>query len=481
MSHLALERIPSHQSTRREEIVTLQGEIQTKRQEADIDAARLASQRAYHFGKLPVEIANTVFSMVLADDHAYVVKLAQVCKNWRSAILGTPAFWQTLVVTNKHPKRKINAWKERSRNRICELTFLDTFDNHPVIDELASLDTQYLQTLSLRGFCLSRLPQLIPSIAPAVLHSLQGWPVNVPITVIGDLLFQDNIPSFHARILDLPRYPRSIDWFQLSDRIVDLESCTLEALESADWPHLLWLLHRNTRLTHLDLSNILPIDYTPVPDREIPTSITIPHLSSFHLKQAAADRTIPLLDLPSLTEFQVTLCRGSLDSTLRRFAEGTASRLTSLSIRSTAFTLRPMVHVLEAASALEWLEIVAVGTASAVLDALARPYVTPTDGKTSDVPSRVLCPRLQHLNCSQNPDIKSGPLRNFVKLRMPIGETELPDENSVPAQQAPVQPLTWLNIDGCTSVDPAILPWLRAKVAFVSCVYMTKKSASWKR
>ena len=127
MVDLALERIPSDQTTRRDEMVALRTEIHTARDQAAMEATKLASLRAYHFGKLPVEIAHTMFSMVLAEDHAYVVTLAQVCKSWRAAILGTPSFWSTLVLTDHQPKRKIKVWKERSRNRIRELVLLADF------------------------------------------------------------------------------------------------------------------------------------------------------------------------------------------------------------------------------------------------------------------------------------------------------------------------------------------------------------------
>ena len=475
MVNLALERIPLDQAKRREDMLSMQLEIQAAREEASKAATRLASQRAYHFGKLPVEIANTIFSVILADDHAAVVKLARVCKTWRMAIINTPAFWKTLVLTSKHPRRKIGVWKERSRNRIQHLSLHNSFADDPsALEALDSLSTQHMQSLTLHEFQLSVLHQHLPSAASQVIHSLRGWPMSRPMSLVGSLQKDDNQTAFRCQRVTLPRGTTSVDWFQLSDSLVGLESCTLAGLENGDMPHLLWLLHKNPCMSHLDVSQFFPTSDDHVPDRETPPKITLAQLSALHLSQTHPHTILSRLALPSLNTLQISRCSGPFYPSLRDLAHG----LTSLSIQYSAIRPRDLVDVIEAATELQSLQLVCVGnnTVSAVLEALSRSPSSPTEGS----PPRPCCPGLQHLDCSGNPDVKGGPIMRLVKLRLPAHEDGQSQEDAV-LPSCIVQPLLSLTINDCPSVPADVLPWLREKVTSVSCIYMTKKQASWKR
>ena len=68
----------------------------------------------------------------------------------------------------------------------------------------------------------------------------------------------------------------------------------------------------------------------------------------------------------------------------------------------------------------------------------------------------------------------------LVKLRLPAHEDGQSQEDAV-SPSCIVQPLLSLTINDCPSIPADVLPWLREKVASVSCVYMTKKQANWKR
>ena len=121
--------------------------------------------------------------------------------------------------------------------------------------------------------------------------------------------------------------------------------------------------------------------------------------------------------------------------------------------------------------------------ANVVLEALANtpPIRPPADEAVTSM--RVYCPALRHLDCSNNHDVKGGPLVRLVKLRLTeAAAASAPGESGADAPVVqPVQALQSLNIDGCPAVDPNVLPWLRERVPKLSSVYMSKKAAGWKR
>ncbi|RPD57028.1 hypothetical protein L227DRAFT_613913 [Lentinus tigrinus ALCF2SS1-6] len=488
MVELALERIPSEQTGRRDEMVALQTEIRTSHDNATQEANKLASLRAYHFGKLPVEIAHTMFSMVLADDHAYVVTLAQVCKNWRTSILGTPAYWGTLALSKNNPKRKIKTWRERSKNRIQEIAILQHYphDSPAHHEELRTLPIKHLRVLRFEEIPLRSIARGIPhDLARIVLDTFGGWPVLRPLSIRADIEWQGNDPTFRCR--DLTVSGCKPDWSNLSSRLQDLRTCTLEnCLSVQDWPHFLWLLRSNPALEQLSVEGFYPNSYDIPADRDIPPTISLPRLSELRLTSTVPGRLFPLLSLPSLKNLYFVLCRQTLDDALQHLKTGVASTLTTLYIQSASFLPETLLSVLAATTALETLHIIAIGikTANAILEGLSCPPAPSTaETPPADTPPvRVYCPALRHLDCSHNQDVKGGPLVRIVKWRLTEAERSANcegEEAGGPVQ--PVRRLETLVIDGCPQVDPEVLPWLRQNVAVVSCVYMSKKAAGWKR
>ncbi len=493
MVDLALERIPSEQSTRRDEMIALRVMITTARENAAVEAARLASLRAYHFGKLPVEIAHTMFSMALADDHAYVVTLAQVCKNWRAAVLGTPSFWNTLVLTDKHPKRKVGIWKKRSKNRIRELALLADFSSAPaVLEELSSLSMRSLEVLRLQKIALHALRGHLPlAIANAVADVLDGWPSRTPISLRGELHPGEDGLVFRCRTLDLQECDTEwVQWGSLSEKLQHLQSCSLTGcLRDSDWHNLLGLLRQNSVLETLNIVSFNPRTFEVPDGRDIPPVITLPTMTSLELSStnSVPDYLLPRLVLPSLKTLEIVSCRQPLTTSLQHLANGAASTLTTLSIQRAGFDPQLLLRALAAAIALESLLLVVIANnaANVVLEGLASPPPAPTGEDATATPLRVYCPSLRHLDCSNNPDIKGGPLVRLVKLRLTAAEaSSVPSgegENTDVMLAQPIQALLSLVIDGCPLVDPNILPWLRQKVPHMSAVYMTKKAAAWKR
>ncbi|KAI0756798.1 hypothetical protein C8Q80DRAFT_1092009 [Daedaleopsis nitida] len=481
MVELALARVPADQSTRRDELSALQTDINAARDTAAQEATRLASLRAYHFGKLPVEIANTMFSMVLAEEQAYAVTLAQVCKNWRAAILGTPTFWDTLILSDRNPRRKIKTWKERSKNRIRELAILADLSSTPsALDELRTLSMTHLRSLRLDEFPMNVLRSHLPlALADAVADTLEGFTGTVA-SCRGEVYWIAGVPAFRCQVIELAS-SRSITWSQLSDRLEHLLSCSITAcMNAADgWPHLLWLLHRNQLLEQFDLTSFEPTTYE-LPSRELPSTITVPRLSTLTMAATVPDRLLPLLALPSLKTLQLHSIRQPLSNTLRYLEDGAVFTLTSLSIECAAFDPQLLIRVLAKATALESLRLVAIAdkAANVVLDALARP---PTPAPSN--PLRVYCPSLRHLDCSKNNDVTGGPLVRLVKLRLQEAEAtsaEVDEDKAIPSGPNTCS-LESLTINDCPLVDPDVLPWLRQSVPSLSVVYMSRKAAGWKR
>ncbi|KAI0361397.1 hypothetical protein OH77DRAFT_1468961 [Trametes cingulata] len=492
MADLALERIPSDQARRRDEMIALQGEILAAR-----DAAvKAASRKAYHFGKLPVEIATTMFSMILQGDHAYVVTLAQVCRNWRATVLDSPAFWRTLVLGGHHPKRKVKVWRERAQDRFHELAFLETFTDHdPVLEELRPVPMEFLRSLRVEGQRLNRIIAALPTITPTVLASLQSIIVQSPSKDMITLCPKD-VPDLHWRVLQLSDcYLR--DFRKVAPCLTKLETFSISNCPLVhDWEELLLVLHRNPNLAHLRLVAYNPHYHHPSTIDDLPPVIDSPHLTEVHIEDvdSIANTLLPRLAAPSLTSLTVSLHRQRLEHSLTWLYAGPARTLTTLSIHKSAVNSRLLIEVLTAATALESLRLTDMcDVACLVLKALSSPLdSTSSEGTSSPEAqsverpaSRVRCPMLRHLDVSNCPDVSASPIIKLVKLRHPETQavalaargTDAPEQS----ETMPVRPLESLVLDGCPNVDADVLPWLRAAVPSVSCVYMKKRDAKWKR
>ncbi|EIW64262.1 uncharacterized protein TRAVEDRAFT_111229 [Trametes versicolor FP-101664 SS1] len=484
MVELALERMPPNLDRRRDEMVLLQEEIAT----SQAAVAKAISKRTYHFGKLPVEIAAAMFSMVLEDNHAYVVTLAQVCQNWRHTILDTPSFWSTLVLGNRHPKRKVKFWRERSRGRIHELAVLDTFtDFIPTFEELRSVSMDTLRSIRLDAQALTRVLKNLPNVTPLVLASLHQVVLHAPSM---DFLNLVDVPEYNWRVLELTNVLIT-DYYALACRLLQLESLSLSNCPShGSWDDLLWLLSRNPKLARLDLTAFDPVslNFTNEPgDREeLPAIITVPSLVDIRIEDTdqLANVILPRLIAPSLASLRILQHRQRLDGCLSWLAAGPAATLTTLSIQRSALNVQALLDVLPVALALETLELTHVcDVALPVLKALGTLIEVTGPTENHAIVRRVRCPNLRKLDISHCPDVVAWPVIALVKLRLPEAQPPPPDETSIETKDAwpPVRRLESLVIDGCPDMDADKLPWLRAAVPSVSCVYLTRKTAKWRR
>ncbi|KAI0778393.1 hypothetical protein BD413DRAFT_601160 [Trametes elegans] len=488
MVDLALERVPSDQSRRMEELVVLRREIAA----AIEAAARHASRTAYHFGKLPVEVATTIFSMVLEEDHAYVVNLAQVCQNWRSISLGTPSFWRTLALGRSRPKRKVKLWRERARDRIHEIAVLETCRDHvSALEELHSIPTNHLRVLRLEGHQIGPVIQAMTFLTPDTAASLHSVTLLPPSTERLPLS-PGEMPELQWRVLKLAHL-EPLDYYNIATRSAQLEALSLSKCRcsGADWPEFLLILHHNQNLAKLELVNFATsYGESPRVD-DLPPTIIAPALAEIRVEGAddLANILLPLLARPPLKTFRVSTHRQRLDAALIWLAASPAATLTTLSIQRSTVDPNLLINALASAVALESLQLNYLSNvASRVLEALGTKLL-PNDLQTKDQAGSpnsfpvVHCPALRHLDVSHCPDTKARPVIAAVKLRLPEIQSELRDsaQEVIRDKLQVVQRLESLVMDGCPDVDPEVLPWLRVAVPSVSCIYMVKKDATWKR
>jgi hypothetical protein len=146
-----------------------------------------------------------------------------------------------------------------------------------------------------------------------------------------------------------------------------------------------------------------------------------------------------------------------------------------------------LIQFLRLTPRLESLELLRLSGANAVLEALATPPSPPlmqnslADGSDASNPQATqICPSLVHVNLSDCPDVRTGPLVRLVKSRLHIATAEacLGEGSGAEAPLSqPVAEIASLKVDGCQHIEADVLPWLRGKVKVFSCVYMTKMEA----
>ncbi|KAH9942935.1 hypothetical protein B0H21DRAFT_884393 [Amylocystis lapponica] len=485
MVQLALDRVPAHDDKRRTELVALQERIT---QDAE-KRRQIASQSFYHFGKLPLEIAIAIFTLVLQEDRAAVVSLAAVCKDWRIAVLGTPTFWSTLVLTAKRPLRKAKIWRERSKGRLLELCLRrDFFTTSVDPGEVKDLPMESLRVLKVDALSYTWVDKFLMLLPAELWRNL--YELDLSSTVIMPLALW-NQPDMQLRRLSLKQL--YLSWADTAKQYRHLEHVVYHgSLQELSIHNFLLLLHNNPSIQKLvlHLANSRP---SPPFESPLPPTLEFPSLAELEIadEDVYISRLFPRFALPSLRRIALVRAR-AVDAFLHHLLRsGHAAQLVEFRAQQSALTAAVVVAFLRAAVALETLELSHIGgnQATSVLEALATPTAAPPpQGDQGDDTARAapqfLCPSLRHANFSHCPDIKSGPLVRLVKSRLAPAEPNADDAGGAVRSNAgdpDVAPIETLVVDACPAVDADILPWLRSKVPVVSCVYMTKKQAQWKR
>ncbi|OCH94700.1 hypothetical protein OBBRIDRAFT_831531 [Obba rivulosa] len=488
MADLALERLADGDNKHRSELLDLKDQITNAIEEKEKEASRTAD----HFGKLPLELATLIFSLALSDNHSWVVQLAQVSKSWRATILEAPALWDILVLSHRSPAKKARFWKERSNGRIVELCIREQFHRTPwALDQLRDVSLDTLRKLRIDNFSVSLLRAHIPAFTSEVLRNLNVLDVSrLTSSDPNSLLWLWSEPNMQLQNLVVQN--TSVDWPNLAQHVTHLRHFTFQGpLYFNCMPDVLWLLHSNPNLVELKLFIDNLIEHNSS-GRDPPDAVRLASLAHLELQIVSRDQTLNnlllSLELPALRTLRISKQVSSLDASLTHLLHcQSTTLLAELRISRCHFSSTAMLQLLRSAAALEVLELSHIGgnQANIVLEALATPQQSdsPSEEREDSPSTTTLCPVLHHLDFSNCPSVTGGPLLRLVKARLQGIEENKPHDSEVPktTQSQHAAPISTLIIDGCTAVDADILPWLRSKVSKVSCIYMSKEKARWKR
>ncbi|KAJ3556438.1 hypothetical protein NM688_g2027 [Phlebia brevispora] len=481
MVDLALERIRPEDSRRLSDLDKLRQDISSAGEKDKGYQRRQACAIFYHFGKLPVELATNIFSLVLEDNRNFVVVLAQVSREWRSVILGISAFWDTLVLTTKNPVRKAKIWKERSRGRLRKLEVSDG-DMKVVwaLNELHATPLNHLRELVLRGVRMDHFLKILPTCTSTVIRNLEYLCLDSIIVGKETLRFTEQAGP---QLRHLIARNALVCWPVLARPGRQLQSLIYTSLTKH--PHhedLLWFLHFNPQLESLELGlrDTSPLEPSIDPSEShlpsaLPGHTFMPSLVRLVLhgncRNMPYNQLFASVSFPALRVLHLSKLVDAIDLLLSLLSvTSPVSQLNEISIESCNL-MAPLVLValLEKSPDLEILKLSRLGLVNPVIESLAS-ATTPVDGGEA----RITCPRLSHAHISYCPDLKTGPIMRLVKLHNGQASRTDPGPNVVLSR------ITTLVLDGC-QIDGEVVPWLRQQVPVFSCVYQTKKEAKWKR
>ncbi|KIJ18540.1 hypothetical protein PAXINDRAFT_71376 [Paxillus involutus ATCC 200175] len=458
MADLALNRLRPDDAQRRTLLVELREQAVTAQAAAEKQRLSHISKTSYLLGKLPVEILVEIFDILVSGDSTLVVRLSHVCGHWRRIVFDSPCLWRTLVLSNRHPLRKVKVWKRGAKNCIASLSlFVPPLDAPLVLSELEDLSWEHLLSLRMSGKDFFDLHEMLSDIS--MLHVLS----NLRELSLYDCASPDQLecclsgPDWKLRSLRLDGVIHISDkWWQHIQQLTELHIClfltnfSMRPLEAN--PSLERFVLDLSQLTYtgtIPMNKLRSIELRNVADPfTLLRAITVPSIASFHLFNARSGAGEALLHVtgPSLVELHVGNCGLDQDT---------------------------VIAVLSHTPNLENLQINSIhGVANGALQFLARknPSLDLPHGSSPGLP----CPALKHVDVSRCSDLSTSSTYAFVKSRLQGGS-----EPSGSTETCSI--IESLKVDGCPDIDPDLLPWFRSKVTHFSCVYMTKKDLKRRR
>jgi F-box/TPR repeat protein Pof3 len=461
MIDLALERIKPDDAQRLQELNTLKSQATDALTAADERRRARIAKTAYHIGKLPVEIFAEILGIVVAADHAHILKLSHVCKHWRGIAIKTPLLWQTLVVSKHRPTIKVQLWMERARAHILHLSFhhnIPEMDWPSILSELSSLSWCGLRSLAASGSLFSRLYDLLHQLSKTeAISRLEHLDIS------GCPGFERFLPDFedsHLDTLKVANFTPSMGG--LWSRVHRLKTMTIEA----GWIKILPALTANQSLENLVLSNLVPIPMQSGGDDRAELS-NLQCLKLFNIASVSSiTRVIVAPNLRVLHLFNI-----GHSSDVLEFAHADPLRaLRELRVGSCTTTASSLITLIAGAPVLETLQISGIhGVVNDVLDFICGTHL---NDQQQDV-----CTVLKHVDLSSCGDLLTRNAYSLVKTRLRTYQPVTVD-GVQPGCRAEIESL---RLDGCPLMEAEMLPWFRGKVRVFSCVYMTKKEGKQRR
>ncbi|KAG5648349.1 hypothetical protein DXG03_004921 [Asterophora parasitica] len=492
MSNMAFDRVKPENKARRDEITKLRDQA-FEAQQAEERRIRLSQNQ---FEKLPVELLGEIFHRVMWDDVAALIGLLRVCRYWRNVAMRTPSLWEILVLTSKSPARKLSVWLKQSNGQIRELHARAgaTSDIDWPFQELKDLPWDRIRVCNVASWDVAGY--LIGNgLAPPALGALEAFEMQEQITQRRfDRSLFSLLQTTSVRSISLVR--TLFSWQELSDHLTSLTSlnvfdCGTNA--AGILPTLLANPGLETLIIQDNISYSFPATATPV---------CLSNLRHLELQGMWSSNLLELVSGSTLETCKIKGSRGTLDTALAGLNDAhNLSNLTHLAIDSTPVSAASLIRLLNAITALNHLELTGLSKCSnIVMEALAGTPTPPSSQKTQAAGTReerILCPMLTHINVSHCSDIRTGPLVRLVRARLPPfkprvasdapvqgADTDMDaaamvvDDSEPPSLRA--TRILGLTLDGCEQIDADWLPWFRKQVPAISCVYHTRKKATWK-
>jgi F-box/TPR repeat protein Pof3 len=374
----------------------------------------LFSQTAF-FTKLPNEIILAIFHLVIASDHEFVIKLAQLCQNLRHVVNSEPLLWSSLSLHYYSPRMKPVLWKSRNRG-ILKALYLQNLHNsvgmHRVIKVLHDAPMNHLRTLSVIGISWTALCYTLPNITPSVISNLHY--LELQDSKRGFTLFRDAV---NLKLRHIVAYGTLLDWARLGEHVTHLVHLSFEEHISEEWvPDMLWVFYRNRNLESISLTSdsmryeggSLPAHTFPA--RSLPSCIELNRLSSLTLRghMLRADYFLPHLSLPNLRHLKLNDLFEELEGTIRNLTDiGAADGLISLTITCMQNYIPPidsgvLANLFRHAKQLQYLKLLQLPQIKDAIDYIIK---------------ESLCPYLREIELSESSDVTDELLVALVQSR----------------------------------------------------------------
>ncbi|KAI5830745.1 hypothetical protein K523DRAFT_271462 [Schizophyllum commune Tattone D] len=496
MADRAIARIPVGDTARRKEMVTL-------RQNAHGQRRRTQD----HTARLPVEILDEIFRLLVDADHTALLPLLLVCVRWRRVAEGNPCLWTVLSLHNRKPVWKLRRWAACSRNRIRDLRlapalglnlewafgelaildwtrvralrigswdplpFLEKLGQRNILTDLAELEILETDNTIDRGAILAETPSL---------RVLRLFNICITQPLLDSLWSLQNLTHLELRCNGVAAQSLA----NICGNNPDLQTLVVEATSRAVETLTDVNVHIMNALTRLELTGAIRAD-----------------LMMMRLRVPALERLSLMRGFANIDRGFMYMCNQARASLLGH------TTLTHLTIHSYMVMKDSVVDLLRISPALRSLELRGLeDVANYVLEHLEVPR--PGRKTRSDV---VLCPQLRRVAVPNCPDVKTGPVVRMVGSRLsaaassstslaaaaepfvtdsgattkdteakalgeqlkrldePTSDAERPANGDVTEGTA-IRPISELILDGCPEIEAEHLPWLKERVKRVSCV-----------
>ncbi|KAH7106144.1 hypothetical protein BKA62DRAFT_688996 [Auriculariales sp. MPI-PUGE-AT-0066] len=435
--------------------------IENTRMEATELQRELHRLTGCHIGTMPFEILLEVLLYLQADDPNTPLPMGGVCRHWRDVVSRSPALWSSLVLRDHKPERKAKL-------------FIDKALRGGQWSELKSIDVEGLTAA--KTFKARRDSGQLDALMHA---SFDAARFNDPVGTDFNLFDLSQLPRLRSLTITNGAEYRVCEADIL--RLASFRHLSIHALEVAfettpEFPELRRLhLQGVNNNSQINVSVGVNVGYKQILD----IIQSAPLLEELHLSttlmstQSTADLVIELPYLQSLEPgfhassllisshlrtpnvSRLVLAASLLPEDIFIGVHITSSNLIELHLHKLFLTnLGPVVDQL---LQMRNLRVLAIPRAQGAIDRIL------------DAISQVGGLALEEVDFTGCDELGSGAVVRLVRARLDLATDQ--DERSARSR------LKTLIIDSCPLVEPRVLPWLREKVARVSCVYMTKKQA----